>query len=80
MASLASRCFARTITQREDVADSGQTAMATTGQILLVAHSPHSSRPRRRRGANTAVCAIRRATYSAKLGAFSMTRSGRAAS
>jgi hypothetical protein len=39
-----------------------------------------SSRPPRCRGANTAVCAIRRATYSAKLGAFSMTRCGGAAS
>jgi hypothetical protein len=80
MASLASRYFARTITQREDVADSGQSAMATTGQILLTAQSRNSSRPPRCRGANTAVCAIRRATYSAKLGAFSMTRCGRAAS
>ena len=51
MASLASRCLARTITQRHDVADSGQSAMATTGQILLTAHSRHSSRPPRCRGA-----------------------------
>ena len=50
-----------------------------TGQIPLTAHSRHSSRPPRCRRANTAVCAIRRATYSAKLGAFSMTRCGRAA-
>jgi hypothetical protein len=34
MASLASRCFARMTTHREDVADSGQSAMATTGKIL----------------------------------------------
>ncbi len=39
MASLASRCFARTITQREDVTVSGQSAMAATGQILLSAHT-----------------------------------------
>ena len=39
MALLASRCFARTIPQRKDVADSGQSAMATTGQILLTAHT-----------------------------------------
>jgi hypothetical protein len=31
--------LARTITQREDVAVSGQSAMATTEQILLTAHS-----------------------------------------
>jgi hypothetical protein len=37
MASLASRCFAGTIMQREDAADSGQSAMATTGEILLTA-------------------------------------------
>ena len=36
MESLASRYFART---SEDVADSGQSAMATTGQILLTAHT-----------------------------------------
>jgi len=77
MESLASRYFART---SDDVADSGQSAMATTGQILLIAHSRNSSRPPRWRGANTAVCAIRRATYSAKLGAFSITGCGRAAS
>lgn len=38
MASLASRCFARTITQREEATVSGQSAMAATGQILLSAH------------------------------------------
>jgi hypothetical protein len=31
-------------TQREDVADSGQSAMATTGQILLTAHSGAKAR------------------------------------
>ena len=80
MASLASRCFARTITQREDVFDSGPSAMATTTPVLLTAHSRHSSRPPLCRGATTGVCAIRRATHSAKLGAFSMTWWGRAAS
>jgi hypothetical protein len=54
MASLASRWVARTITQRQDVADSGQSAMATTGQILLTAHSRHSFEtsavPRREHG------------------------------
>ena len=43
MASLASRCFARTITQREDVTVSGQSAMAATGQILLSAHTQADS-------------------------------------
>jgi hypothetical protein len=45
MASLASRCFAGTITQREDVTVSGQSARAATGQILL---SP-TLRPTRQR-------------------------------
>jgi hypothetical protein len=43
-ASLASRRFAWTITQREDVAVSGQTAMAATGLILLSAHRHGSPR------------------------------------
>jgi Holliday junction resolvasome RuvABC endonuclease subunit len=43
-ASLASRRFARTITQREDVAVSGQSAMAATGLILLSAHRHGSPR------------------------------------
>jgi hypothetical protein len=45
-ASLASRRFARTITQREGVAVSGQSAMAATGLILLSAHS-QAERPAR---------------------------------
>jgi hypothetical protein len=55
MASLASRCLAPTITQREDLADSGQSLFrdGTAGQILLTASSRHcetSAVPRREHG------------------------------
>ena len=59
MASLASRCFAGTIRQRQDVADSGQSAMATTGQILLTAPGRHSVLYRRQTAAPGVVYGVK---------------------